>query len=442
MTDLDNRTISINVKAAPKNIVYLVDAGAGSVEERNNYIASDNTVLKNKTTADQAYSVVNKWGHVGNNTTARTLTSGNIYEMLRYVSSSDNRNLLYQFDELEEGKYSVYVGLHEPSGWYSSTRIANISVKQGETVLAKSEENYGKKGDAGRYVVYENLELQGTDSVQVVLNPKNTGSNTDVQISFIAIVDNTIRKGDGDQNGGNGDNNNGDQNGGNGDNNNGNQNGGNGDSNNGNQNGGNGDNNNGNQNGGNGDSSNGSQNGGNEDNNNGNQNGESEQKVPASSITLNTKKLYIVKGKNIQLKAMMMPANTTDTLIWSSSKESVATVSDGKIKAKKVGNTKVTVTTTSGKKVTCKVYVVNKAKKSVSVKLNKKKLTMKTGSISILTATLKPAKSTDTIKWKSSNKKVASVDKYGYITAKKKGKATITATTKSGKKAKCIINVK
>lgn len=59
-----------------------------------------------------------------------------------------------------------------------------------------------------------------------------------------------------------------------------------------------------------------------------------------------------------------------------------------------------------------------------------------------MTPKLKPAKATETVKWKSSNKKVAVVDAYGFVTGKKKGKATITATTKSGRKVKCRITVK
>lgn len=166
-------------------------------------------------------------------------------------------------------------------------------------------------------------------------------------------------------------------------------------------------------------------------------------KIPATKLTLNTKKIYLVKGKSVTIKGVMTPANTTDTITWKTGNKKVATVSSkGKIKAKKVGNTTITATTTSGKKVTCKVYVVKKATASKSIKLNKKKVTIKKGSWVLLSPTLSPSKSTDTIKWKSSKKKVASVDKYGFVTAKKKGTAVITATTKSGKKVQCKVTVK
>ena len=85
---------------------------------------------------------------------------------------------------------------------------------------------------------------------------------------------------------------------------------------------------------------------------------------------------------------------------------------------------------------------MSRSKKVVSAKLNKKSLSLKKGKVYSLKATLKPANSTDTVKWKSSDKKVASVDSYGRIKAKKKGKTTVTVITKSGKKASCKVTVK
>lgn len=86
-------------------------------------------------------------------------------------------------------------------------------------------------------------------------------------------------------------------------------------------------------------------------------------KVPAKKLTLNTKKLYIVKGKGVKLKAVKMPSESTDKVSWTSSRKKVATVKNGKIRARKTGTAKITAKTTSGKKATCRVYVVNKAKK-------------------------------------------------------------------------------
>ncbi len=80
-------------------------------------------------------------------------------------------------------------------------------------------------------------------------------------------------------------------------------------------------------------------------------------KVSSTKVTLNRSKVCLVKGKSVKIKGVMAPASTTDKLTWSSSKKSVATVSNGKITAKKVGTATITATTSSGKKITCKVTV-------------------------------------------------------------------------------------
>ena len=73
-------------------------------------------------------------------------------------------------------------------------------------------------------------------------------------------------------------------------------------------------------------------------------------------------------------------------------------------------------------------------RKTVKIKLkNKKKKTF-----SLVKEITPFDASNKKVTWKSSNKKVAKVSKYGKVTLLKKGKATITATTKEGKKkAKC-----
>ena len=74
------------------------------------------------------------------------------------------------------------------------------------------------------------------------------------------------------------------------------------------------------------------------------------------------------------------------------------------------------------------------------MKLNHSSVTMQTGTKRTLKIT--KGKPSGTVKWSSSNKKVAAVSKTGVVTAKKKGIAVITAKTKKGKKtAKCKIKV-
>lgn len=80
--------------------------------------------------------------------------------------------------------------------------------------------------------------------------------------------------------------------------------------------------------------------------------------------------------------------------------------------------------------------------RSRSVTLNVKKATIGIGDIVTLDAVMSPTNSTDTIRWTSSNKKIATVNKYGVVTALKEGRVTITARTSSRKTAKCVVTVK
>ena len=143
------------------------------------------------------------------------------------------------------------------------------------------------------------------------------------------------------------------------------------------------------------------------------------------------------KGETLQLNLNGLTAKS-----FKSSKKKVAKVSGGVITAKKTGTTKITVTTTRGKKkASIKVKVIDPYK-ATKITLNEtgliylfKKNTLQ------LTATMEPANTTSTVKWSSSNKKVATVSKNGLVKGKKKGKAVITAKTSSGKKARVTIKV-
>ncbi len=78
-----------------------------------------------------------------------------------------------------------------------------------------------------------------------------------------------------------------------------------------------------------------------------------------------------------------------------------------------------------------------------SISLNTTYENLNIGDSINLVATVKPNNATDkSVKWTTSNKDIASVDKNGKVTALKSGIATITATTNDqGKKAICTINV-
>ncbi|MBQ4058687.1 MAG: Ig-like domain-containing protein [Lachnospiraceae bacterium] len=163
--------------------------------------------------------------------------------------------------------------------------------------------------------------------------------------------------------------------------------------------------------------------------------------VPATKLYLN-QNLKIKKGDTLQLTATVLPADSTDKLTWKSSNTKKVTVSEtGKIKAVATGSATITVTSESGKKATCKVTVEKKAVKATKVTIKKTSKTMKVGDVKQLKLTVKPSRTTEKISFKSSKKSVVSVAKNGVMTAKKPGKATITATV-GKKKASITITVK
>ncbi len=178
--------------------------------------------------------------------------------------------------------------------------------------------------------------------------------------------------------------------------------------------------------------------------------GTDEQKVKANYVTAavknyryGAKTIYLVKGKTAQLRASIRPSSAKQGVIYRSGSKSVASVnSKGKIRAKKAGTAKITITSADGaKKAVITVKVVKKAKvnKKLSLK-SKKKLTFKkkNATSQIITKGL-TAKTTSKETYKvTKGKKWIKTDPYGRITckvkpAKKAKKAAVKVTC--GKKS-------
>lgn len=163
-----------------------------------------------------------------------------------------------------------------------------------------------------------------------------------------------------------------------------------------------------------------------------------------ATLTLNVpenKTLPMKMKQTYQLKVSGL-ADGDKVVSWTSSNKKIATVSgSGKLKAlKKKGKTTITVKLASGKtaKFTVKVQKADVATTSLTV-LNKAtgKKMPKTVSLKVkkklsLTATVAPVTSKQKVTYSTSNKRIATVNAKGVITAKKKG--TVTITVKSGKK--------
>lgn len=161
--------------------------------------------------------------------------------------------------------------------------------------------------------------------------------------------------------------------------------------------------------------------------------------IPATNIELDAFSKTMTVGDKAKLTATVKPADTTDKVVWTSSKPTVATVDEnGNITALAAGTTEITATAGSVSAV-CKVTV--EGVKVSKVELNKTSVSLKAGETEQLTATVTPDNATDkTVTWTSSKPTVAAVDENGKITAVAPGTATITATA-GDKSATCTVTV-
>ena len=162
-----------------------------------------------------------------------------------------------------------------------------------------------------------------------------------------------------------------------------------------------------------------------------------------------TTTLTLKKGSTFKIKTSVSPKTASKKLVYKSSKKKIATVSkSGKIKAKKVGKTNITIRPKTNKKVKAviKVTVVKKLKKVKKISLNKSSLSLSLNgnnrSAQLKASIVSPKKPTaKKFNWYSSNKKVVTVNNNGVVTAKATGNAKITVFSADGRGAKAVCKV-
>ena len=165
--------------------------------------------------------------------------------------------------------------------------------------------------------------------------------------------------------------------------------------------------------------------------------------IKVTSVSLSNISLSLLVGDVKTIRAYILPEEATNqNVTWTSSNPSVATVDNGKITAKSVGTTIVTVITVDGQKTAnCTVTVSKKSIDVISISLTNTTLSMDVGDSKTINAIINPTDATNqSISWISSNPSVATVDN-GKITAIKEGTTKITATSVNGKMAICDVTV-
>lgn len=165
--------------------------------------------------------------------------------------------------------------------------------------------------------------------------------------------------------------------------------------------------------------------------------------VYVKKIILNKTKATVLSDKSVKLVAKVYPKNANNKkLLWTSSNKRIATVEKGVVVGLRKGTVKITVKSTDGSKLSAQcVVTVKQAVKTI--KLNKTLITGSKGTKVALKAKVTPTKASNrTVKWQSSNKKIATVSNKGVVTVKGKGYATIKCTSGdgSGVYSKCVVN--
>ena len=166
------------------------------------------------------------------------------------------------------------------------------------------------------------------------------------------------------------------------------------------------------------------------------------EEIAVSSVSLSQPSAEMIIGETVQLKVSISPSNATDkNVIWGSSKQSVATVSDSGLVTAIAEGTSTVTASAGGKSATCTITVSKGTVEVTSIVLNKTALSLYKGESETLKVTIGPSDATDkTVTWISSDSSVASIDSNGKVTAIAKGAATITA--KAGNiQATCEVTV-
>ena len=172
-----------------------------------------------------------------------------------------------------------------------------------------------------------------------------------------------------------------------------------------------------------------------------------EKVIEADGVALDRTEATLTEGETLTLTATVDPETTTDkTLTWSSSDESVATVTDGVVTALNPGTAIISVSTSNGKTASCEVTVIAEEPDIIyvtSVSLDHTDIRAIPGVSVLLIATVLPEDATDkTLIWSSTDEDVATVDQTGLVTIHQVGSTIITATTTDGSdiKAECYIS--
>ena len=172
--------------------------------------------------------------------------------------------------------------------------------------------------------------------------------------------------------------------------------------------------------------------------------GNDDGKVKVTGIDIAQSSLTIQEGNSANIEYTISPSNATNkTVVWTTSNDKVATVTNGKVTGISAGTAKITAKTSDGGFTdSIDVTVTASQVAVIGVILDKTSIAIEAGSTSTIVATVQPSNAANkAVTWATSNSAVATVAD-GVVTGVAAGTATITAiTVDGGKTATCNVTV-
>ena len=157
-----------------------------------------------------------------------------------------------------------------------------------------------------------------------------------------------------------------------------------------------------------------------------------EETSEVKSITVSEKNISLTVDGSRKVNVTIKPSNANKEVTWQSLDDNIATVNNGIITGRKVGNTKVIATTVNGKEAYIDVKVVSKSISVTGIRVKNNNIKLDISKKVKIDYEIIPSNATNQgVTITSDNTDVAIVNS-DYIGGVKEGQATVTIKTKDG----------
>ncbi|MDO5521165.1 MAG: cellulase family glycosylhydrolase [bacterium] len=157
--------------------------------------------------------------------------------------------------------------------------------------------------------------------------------------------------------------------------------------------------------------------------------------IPMTTIQVDHESLEMKAGEEQKVSATVEPADANDIVLWKTDDETVATVYNGLVHAKGIGQTEITACSKHGlveKKIKVQVVAAEVTKPVTQIKALKEEYSLSKDQGVYLRPTLEPVDTDAVISYRSSDESIATVSSIGKVVAVGSGTAMITIAASSG----------